>query len=599
MADTFVSLRDLQFLLYDVLQVESLTSSARYSDHDRDVFNAVLETADAIARDHFAPHAALVDSSEPTFDGNRVHIIPEVQAALRHYIEAGLMGATFDTDVGGLQLPMVIGQACQALFSAANISTTAYPFLTIGAGNMLATFGSTWQKETFLKPMVEGRFFGTMCLSEPQAGSSLTDIVTKAEPADDGRYHITGTKMWISGGEHDLAENIVHMVLAKIPGGPAGVKGISLFVVPKRRVNDDGSPGEGNHVALAGLNHKMGYRGTVNTLLNFGEGGDTWGYLVGEPHKGLSYMFHMMNEARIGVGLGATAIGYAGFRASLEYAKERPQGRHPDNKDPASTPVMIAEHADVRRLLLGQKAAVEGALALVLFCALLVDEQKTAANESERTRLTLLLDILTPITKSWPSEFCLEANKHAIQVLGGYGYTRDYPVERLYRDNRLNAIHEGTHGIQGLDLLGRKVVMQSGAALTALTTAMRDTIAQALESNTHAEHAGDLESAVSRIEAVTATLIAARNQDMRLALADATLYLDMLGHVVIAWMWLRQAIAAASRGQSATGDDSDFCAGKLAACRYFFRRELPKVYSQADLLERLDDTVLATQVSQL
>lgn len=590
MADTSIPNRDLAFLLYEVLEVEALTETPRYSDHDKTVFNAVLETASSIARDHFQPHAAKVDEAEPTFDGARVHIIPEVESALGVYVDAGLMGATFDDDIGGMQLPVVVGQACQALFSAANISTTAYPFLTIGAGNMLATFGSEWQRETFLRPMVGGRFFGTMCLSEPQAGSSLTDITTQAEPTEEGHYSIKGSKMWISGGDHDLSENIIHMVLAKIPGGPPGVKGISLFVVPKRRVNEDGSVGASNNVALAGLNHKMGYRGTVNTLLNFGESGETHGYLVGEPHKGLSYMFHMMNEARIGVGLGAVALGYAGYRASLAYAKDRPQGRHPDSKDPGSPPVSIVEHADVRRLLLSQKAAVEGGLGLVLYCARLVDSQKTATDEAEKKRLTLLLDILTPIAKSWPSEFCLEANKHAIQVLGGYGYTRDYPVERLYRDNRLNPIHEGTHGIHGLDLLGRKVVMENGAALEILETEMHATAAAA--EGPLRGYGEALDAAFDRVKAVTATLIAARRESPRLALADATLYLDTLGHIVLAWIWLKQAIVANEAATQAKGDDTAFYAGKLAACQFFFRRELPKVYGQADLLESLDDTAI-------
>jgi len=590
MADTSIPNRDLAFLLYEVLEVEALTETPRYSDHDKTVFNAVLETASSIARDHFQPHAAKVDEAEPTFDGARVHIIPEVESALGAYVDAGLMGATFDDDIGGMQLPVVVGQACQALFSAANISTTAYPFLTIGAGNMLATFGSEWQRETFLRPMVGGRFFGTMCLSEPQAGSSLTDITTQAEPTEEGHYSIKGSKMWISGGDHDLSENIIHMVLAKIPGGPPGVKGISLFVVPKRRVNEDGSVGASNNVALAGLNHKMGYRGTVNTLLNFGESGETHGYLVGEPHKGLSYMFHMMNEARIGVGLGAVALGYAGYRASLAYAKDRPQGRHPDSKDPGSPPVSIVEHADVRRLLLSQKAAVEGGLGLVLYCARLVDSQKTATDEAEKKRLTLLLDILTPIAKSWPSEFCLEANKHAIQVLGGYGYTRDYPVERLYRDNRLNPIHEGTHGIHGLDLLGRKVVMENGAALEILETEMHATAAAA--EGPLRGYGEALDAAFDRVKAVTATLIAARRESPRLALADATLYLDTLGHIVLAWIWLKQAIVANEAATQAKGDDTAFYAGKLAACQFFFRRELPKVYGQADLLESLDDTAI-------
>ena len=419
MSDFLIPRRDLAFLLYEVLDVEALTRTQRYAQHDRMVFDSVLDTAEAIARDHFATHAATVDQAEPQFDGQTVSIIPEVKTALDAYVSAGLMGATLDEQLGGLQLPMTIGQSCQAILSAANISTTAYPFLTIGAGNMLAAFGSNWQKETFLAPMVEGRFFGTMCLSEPQAGSSLADIITRAEPTDEGYYKVTGSKMWISGGDHQLSDNIVHMVLAKIPGSPPGVIGISLFAVPKKRVTDGGGLGDDNNVRLAGLNHKMGYRGTVNALLNFGESGETRGYLVGEPHKGLSYMFHMMNEARIGVGLGAAAIGYAGYQASLDYAKERPQGRHPDVKDPGSKQVAIIEHADVKRLLLSQKAAVEGGLCLVLYCARLVDDLKVAQSEDERKRLTLMLDLLTPVAKSWPSEFCLEANKHAIQVLGG------------------------------------------------------------------------------------------------------------------------------------------------------------------------------------
>ncbi|MBT7449591.1 MAG: acyl-CoA dehydrogenase, partial [Rhodospirillaceae bacterium] len=348
-----------------------------------------------------------------------------------------------------------------------------------------------------------------------------------------------------------------------------------------------------------GLNHKMGYRGTVNTLLNFGESGETHGYLIGEAHKGLSYMFHMMNEARIGVGLGSVALGYAGYSASLAYAKERPQGRHPDTKNSDSRPVAIVEHADVKRLLLSQKVAVEGGLALVLYCAQLVDAHKTTSSRDEQKRLTRLLDILTPIAKSWPSEFCLEANKNAIQVLGGYGYTRDYPVERLYRDNRLNAIHEGTHGIHGLDLLGRKVVMDDGAAFSELEAEMRTTIVDAAADVLLHHHAAALATALDRVKVVTQKLIAARDDNIRQALADATLYLDTLGHVVIAWMWLKQALAAAKATPEASGDDAAFYAGKLSACQFFFRRELPKVHGNAELLESLDDTALTVPVDAL
>ena len=369
------------------------------------------------------------------------------------------------------------------------------------------------------------------------------------------------------------------------------MKGISLFIVPKYRAGGDGSHTRRNDVALAGLNHKMGYRGTVNTALNFGENGDCNGYLLGEPHKGLAYMFQMMNEARIGVGLGAIALGAAGYRASLAYAMDRPQGRHPDGKDATSRQVPIVEHADIRRLLLSQKAAVEGALALVLYAARLVDIVKTTADTIERRDSELLLDLLTPICKSWPSEFCLEANKHAIQILGGYGYTRDYPVERHYRDNRLNPIHEGTHGIQGLDLLGRKIVQSGGAGLRLLSDRIGATIASASRHRSLEGLARDLGGHLEQSVATTRILTGELGSNPRLALANATLYLDMLGHVVIAWMWLRQAEAAASRLERGEGD-TDFLNGKLQACRYFFAYELPHAAARRAILDRIEDTAL-------
>ena len=402
----------------------------------------------------------------------------------------------------------------------------------------------------------------------------------------DGRYKISGRKMWISGGDHELRENIVHLVLAKIPGGPAGVKGISLFIVPKRRLDASGNPAESNDVQLAGLNHKMGYRGITNCALTFGENGDCIGELVGEPHKGLAYMFQMMNEARIGVGLGATALGQAGFQASLAYAKDRPQGRHPDGKDASSAQVPIIEHADIRRLLVAQKAAVEGALALNLMCAVLVDEARVHEDRVAREEAHLLLDMLTPIAKSWPSEFCLEANKHAIQVLGGAGYTRDYPVERYYRDNRLNPIHEGTHGIQGMDLLGRKVVMQNGAGFKLLIRRIRNDMAHARDVEACDALVAGLEAAVTRLESTTMALAQALAKDPRKGLANATLYLDMTGHVVIGWMWLRIVMAAVHRDlhHGAT----PFTRGKQQTARYFFDRELARTKTWAETLTRND-----------
>ena len=583
---------DLAFQLHDVIHVDRLGTMSRFADYDREAIDGVLDTAERIAMEHFLPHAARLDEHEPRFVDGRVEMDAAVAGALAVYRDAGFFGGAFDAEWGGSQMPETLRVAAAFIFSMANISTSAYPFLTVGAARLIESFGSAEQKDRYLRPMVAGRFFGTMCLSEPQAGSSLADITTRAEPQEDGTFRLTGRKMWISGGDQEISDNIVHLVLARIPGGPAGVKGISLFIVPKFQLNEDGSPGERNGVTLAGLNHKMGYRGTTNTLLNFGEERPCVGHLLGEAHHGLAYMFQMMNEARIGVGMGATALASAGYRASLAYARERPQGRPTGAKDPAAPQVPIIEHADIRRLLLAQKAAVEGALALCLYCADLVDRAHGEREEAMAREEALLLDLLTPIAKSWPSEFCLEANKHAIQILGGYGYTRDYPVERLYRDNRLNPIHEGTHGIQGLDLLGRKVGMGGGASVKALAGRVMADVSAAHQMASLEAFAEMLATELAETVATTRKLAVATADDPKRALANATIYLDMFGHVVIAWMWLRQATAAARRLADGSGD-ANFLDGKLAACRYFFTYELPKARTQRALLESLDDTTLA------
>jgi alkylation response protein AidB-like acyl-CoA dehydrogenase len=593
MSSLILSRRDIEFLLYEWLDAESLAARARFADHSRETFDAALDTSERIAAEFFAPHNKKADQNEPRFDGERVHLIDEIKTAVDAFAAAGLIAATHDYDLGGMQLPTLVDKACMAYFMGANVATAGYPFLTIGNANLILAHGSHEQVDTFVRPMLAGRFMGTMCLSEPQAGSSLSDIKSRAESQSDGTFRITGNKMWISGGEHDLAENIVHLVLAKIPGGPPGVKGISLFIVPKRLVDANGSLGERNDIALAGLNHKMGYRGTVNTLLNFGEGkfrpggqAGAIGYLVGEPHQGLAYMFHMMNEARIGVGLGATMLGYTGYLHALDYARNRPQGRHPQAKDPNSPQIPLVEHTDVRRMLLAQKAYAEGALALNLYCAKLVDDEKTAEDDAVRRESTLLLDILTPIAKSWPSQWCLEANSLAIQVHGGYGYTRDYNVEQFYRDNRLNPIHEGTHGIQALDLLGRKVVMHSGAAFKLLHARIEKTLREADEDGDLTEMVGDVFALLDHLVEVTEALHAAG--DLNKTLANATVYLEAFGHVVMAWIWIEQAVAATR----APNRHDDFYRGKMQACRYFIHWELPKVRPMLNLLESLDTTTL-------
>jgi alkylation response protein AidB-like acyl-CoA dehydrogenase len=431
MKSTLLSRRDLDFLLYEWLRVDELTKRQRFAEHSRETFDGVLDLSEELAEKYFAPHNKKSDAEEPTFDGTSVTVIGEVKAAIDAFAQSDLIGASMDEAVGGAQLPACVAQAGFAYVSAANVSTSGYLMLTIANANLISKFGGDEQIERFVKPMLAGRFTGTMALSETQAGSSLADILTRAEPRDDGTYRLFGSKMWISGAEHELTENIVNLVLAKIPGAPAGTKGISLFIVPKYLVDADGSIGERNDVTLAGLNHKMGQRGISNTVLNFGEGVHTpvgeagaVGYLVGEPHRGLVYMFHMMNEARVAVGMGAVSLGYTGYLKSVEYARERPQGRLASAKDPSTPQVPIVEHADVKRMLLAQKAYVEGGLALGLYCTRLIDLQRCPESAEEAEGVTLLLDILVPVAKSWPSQWCLEANNLAIQVHGGYGYTR-------------------------------------------------------------------------------------------------------------------------------------------------------------------------------
>jgi len=590
---TIVDRRDLEFQLFELFDAGSLTQRPRFAEHNRETFMAALDAAQAIAEEKFAPHNRTSDDHEPQFDGQRVSIIPAVREALQAYCTAGMLAAGKDYDAGGMQLPALVLHAVQSLFKSANIATSSYVGLTMGNANVIERFGSPAQKRKYLQALLTGRFFGTMALTEPQAGSSLADLTTRAVPRPDGTYALTGNKIFISGGDHELSENIVHLVLARIPGGPPGVKGISLFTVPKYHVNDDGSLGARNDVALAGLIHKMGWRGTTSTMLSFGERGECIGERVGEPHHGLAYMFQMMNEARIGVGMGAAMLGYRGYLASLRYARERAQGRLPGEKRPDAPQVPLIEHADIRRMLLAQKAYVEGGYSLCLYAARLVDEQHTADSDSARNEAGLLLDLLTPVVKSWPSQWCLEANSLAIQIHGGYGYTREYPVEQFYRDNRLNMIHEGTHGIQGLDLLGRKVMMHDGIALTLLTREIDKTVKDACHDANVTAEAEALAHAWREIETTVATLRPVLAGQATRVLSQANAFLEVFGHAMVAWLWLRQGLAA-SRALASLPDAGDeaFYRGKLHTCRWFFRHELPRMQAHHTLLRRLDDTAL-------
>ena len=589
----------VDFLLYELLHTEELQTRERFADHSRETFDAVLDTCERMAREKYAPFNRTVDIEEPVFDGEKVILPACTQEALNAYAASGMLSAAQDHDVGGMQLPYTVEAAANAFFACASVSIGA-SMLTVANANLLMAHGSQAQRKVFAFNQFNGRFAGTMCLSEPQAGSSLSDITTRAVPdgedhAEDAlgpRFLLTGNKMWISTGDHELTENIVHLVLAKIPGPDgktvAGTKGISLFIVPKHMVNSQGElTGERNDVALAGLNHKLGWRGTVNTLLNFGEGRylphgkrGAIGYLVGQPGAGLRCMFHMMNEARIGVGLAATMLGLAGYYASLDYARTRTQGRPvgPAGKNPEMPPVRLIDHADIKRMLLAQKAYGEGALALGLYGARLVDELHTG-DADQKHQAQWLLEVLTPIIKSWPSEWCLEANSLAIQIHGGYGYTRDFPVEQYWRDNRLNMIHEGTHGIQAMDLLGRKVLLQDGLGLHMLGQRILATCARANTAD-QIQQSKALTSAWTDV--CQATRDAWQGNDPALSLANAVPYMQAFGHTVLAWIWLDLSLASQGDGAANTG--------RRLACQYFFQYELPKISAWLKVVQSQDAT---------
>ena len=573
--------REIDFLLFDWLGADTLV--------DRGLADSLLNLSERLAAESFLPHYQQADVEEPTLDAEgQVRLCPAVRDALHRYAELGLFSVGFPDALGGSGFPFLLGAASFTYFAAANIATSAYPMLTVANARLIVAYGTPKQIEHFACPQIAGRWFGTMCLSEPQAGSNLADIRTRAiaDGSDElgERFRITGNKMWISGGDQDASENIVHLVLAKIPGEDGrlkeGTAGISLFIVPKLLPDSTR-----NDVRVAGLNHKMGYRGTANCLLNFGEADGAVGWLVGKPGEGLRQMFAMMNEARINVGLGAAALAGRSYRLSSRYAHERLQGRLAGRRHGPSVP--IVEHADVRRMLLTQRAYAEGALALSFYCAKLYDESADPAREN-------LLALIIPVAKTWPSEYGLAANDIAIQIHGGYGYTRDFHVEQLWRDNRLNPIHEGTTGIQATDLIDRKI-LRDGRGLAVLMADMASTIDQASRQPALAGCASKLEDAWQRIAGCIAAL---RDAAPERTCDNAVPFLSAFGHMIVGWLWLDQAVAAAAL-EPLGADREALRDGKLLVCRYFFDTELPKIAAWADLVTARNDVAATAPVHLL
>lgn len=587
MADKFYSQRNLRFLLYEVLHAESLTEYEYYSDHDRGTFDLTLETAAQIAREALFPHLEAMDQNPPEYVDGIVKVHPAVKPFLQACGERGWICAGSPYEREGQQLPIMLTSAVRFIFMAANYSASAFLILTSGAGRLIESFGTAELAETYLPKMYSGEWQGTMALTEPQAGSSLADVKTQAAPTENGYYLLKGQKIFISAADHDAVDNVIHLLLARIKDAPIGVKGISLFVVPKKRPRGDGSL-EPNDVNTLGVYHKLGYRASPIAQLSFGDDGDCRGYLVGEPHKGLSCMFKMMNESRIEVGVGAAAIASAAYYASLQYAKERRQGRKPGTKDPALPQVPIIEHADVRRMLLFQRAVVEGALGLILQCAKYADLEKVGEGEVKE-QATLLLDLLTPVAKSYPSEMGVVSVSQGLQILGGYGYCDEFPLQQHYRDIRIHPIHEGTTGIQALTLLGRNVRAEDGRAFQVFLEEVERAAAEARDIPELAPYAERLREALAALKRVTSSVLAsAGNAGEEVFLADATLYLELFGIVAIGWQWLLQGIVIRRALAGKLSDaESGFYHGKWATLRYFFHYELPKT---THLARRLGET---------
>jgi butyryl-CoA dehydrogenase len=588
MATKFFSDRNLKFVLYEVHDVVSLTQYDYYAEHNRKMFDMVLKAAGKLGKDLLLPVFEEMDRNQPELVNGEVRVHPAVRNMMKEFGEGGWITTRVPFELDGEQLPHLIADTCEYIFQCANYSANAYHGLTAGAANLIEIFGSKELYDAYTPKMYAGQWQGTMALTEPEAGSSLSDITTMAEPTGEEYYSIKGQKIFISAGDHDGVDNVVHLMLAKIEGAPAGVKGISLFVVPKKRFDEDGRL-ISNDVVTSGVYHKLGYRGCPIVQLSLGDKNDCRGWLVGEPHNGLKYMFLMMNGARVGVGLGAAAMSTAAYYAALEYAKTRRQGRNVSQKDPGLPPVPIIEHADVKRMLLFQRAVNEGGFSLLMQCSKYLDLQHVAGDE-EKIKYSLLLEILTPVAKSFPSEMGVQAISQGLQCLGGSGYCDDYPLEQYYRDARIHPIHEGTTGIQAMDLLGRKVLMQNGQAFNLFTGELQATIFTATEFPNLQSHAKQLKDALTNLESVTGHLLEiAQGQGPEYFLADATLYLEFFSIVAVAWQWLLQGIAIQKAlNDNAKKKDLNFYHGKMITMQYFFEYELPKTLGLTARLMRSD-----------
>ena len=576
MSDKFYSKENLKFLLHEVFHVEELCKREYFKEHTLENFDMIVEAADSLSTNHLRPILLEMDRNPPYVENARIKVHPKMGELMRKFGEDGWISMSAPHEFGGQQVPFTILQATAFIMAAANYSPMAYAFLTTGAAHLIEAFGNKELQETFIPKMMSGAWQGTMAMTEPQAGSSLSDIVSTATRTAEGHYLLKGQKIFISCGDHDGCENIVNLMLARIEGAPAGTKGISLFVVPRMRPGKNGDL-VFNDVHTAGLFHKMGYHGAPIAHLIMGEQNDCHAYLVGEEHKGLSYMFQMMNEARIGVGVSATAIASAAYYYSLDYANVRLQGRKLTEKDPLKPQIPIIHHADVKRMLLFQKAMVEGTLALELQACMYLDQSKTSTGEEAENNF-LKLELLTPIVKSYPAEMSIQTTSTALQIFGGYGFTKEFMAELFFRETRIHTLHEGATAIHGMDLLGRKVMLKNGQATMLLMQDVFADIEKAKQFESLKTYAEALEQKLTQLQELTMRLMGvAQKLGPEIFLSDATLYLELFGIIAIGWQWLKQGAVSEQQKASASKKYSpEFLQSKLLTLQYFFEYEMPK-----------------------
>lgn len=592
MADQYMSMDNLRFWLFDVHKIDELFELERFKDYDRESIELFLQSMKDLADAEFFPYFSEMDEQPVHFKDGKVIAHPQLENVIKKTAELGWFGPGFDYEYEGLQIPDSIFLAGNHILESANNSAIGYINLTTGSANLILSFGSETLKKTYLPKMVSGEWMGTMALTEPQAGSALSFITTSAKPTEEGHYKINGQKIFISGGDHQFADNFVHLTLARIEGAPEGTKGISLFVVPKKRLQADGSL-EDNDVITAGDFQKMGQKGYATVHLVYGENDNCHGYLVGEPHQGLKYMFQMMNTARIDVGAMAASTATAAYYASLQYAKERSQGLKLSGGHPKNEQTLIINHPDVKRMLLLQKAIIEGAMSLLFEATKFEDLYKNAV-DGKNGDYHFLLELLTPIAKTYPSEAGQRAISNGLQVLGGYGFCIDFPLQQYYRDIRIMSLYEGTTGIQSLDLLGRKMTMKNGRAVELLVMEIQKTIQASIqfeELKPYAKILGDKLTLTNEVfQHLAAYAVKGKTEKF---LADATVFMEFAGTLVIAWQWLKMATVA--RKKIEAGNNTDLFKGKIYTMKFYFTYEVPKMDGLATVLKNNENLTVGDQ----